>query len=83
MKTVSIEKCPYRCRMFWYAANWDQKTAHVYDTKQEAVTAAIASTESGHINVSWIEDSMKNLTPWSLAQSIWQFEVTYHGSKLK
>jgi len=82
---IMIEKCPYRCRMFWYVACWETKIAYVYDTKKEAeIKTKQMNTAMPHrtYNVSWIEDSMKRHNRWSLRKVIGDFHVSYMGKKL-
>ena len=77
MPLLSVETCPFKCRLYWYAADWYRKTAFVFNTKPEALEKQkeIAETLSGFpyavVNVSWIENSMNR----TLTDSDFRFTI--------
>lgn len=85
---ITIQNAPYRCKMFWYACNWDEKRTDVFDTKAEAVKFAKDWAKlhpNDYVNVDFIENSLGQITsPYSLDQHVWKgLPTTYHGTKLK
>lgn len=64
---MTVEKCPYRCKMYWYACHWEKMTAWVFRTKAEAVAKAREVSRevprTHVVNVGWIENSMGRIRP--------------------